>query len=464
MEKRKFISLFLCLSLLASLTLMPAAAFAAEVQPSESTLQAEPVQENTAQTEPSVQTQAAESAPAVPAETSAGQASEQAPATEPAAVPSSDEQTDIPQQLEDSTAPPAQSTDEDPAEPADVQAEEPEASQESAAQAASEPSAPVKKSVATAEKTVNGIKVTGGIEGKDWTYDSKEKTLTISKDGMTVSGTATDNLIILCTLAVSSLTLDNLDHGKKIVEIISGEAESEKTDFNLTLKGSNKISAITGSGDVTITGEKNSRLDLTAGLNALNDLNIKNAVVTGGIFAADRDINITGTSQVTAKPTKELTPALELGLPVSMMTAGRNINIDLAPGGSVAASGIKTAYADVLPMLAMGRINISDNSKVILPQNGKVGTSDVFDILPVQLIVDSSGNPASDVLIQHISAQNSTAAGSAFAAAASGSVSPQTGDNSTSALLILYLILTAAGSTAIALRMAQKRRCSEIMR
>lgn len=473
MEKRKFISFFLCISLIAVMTLSPAAAFAAEADPSPAaeTVQTEPAhqseaaQESTAQAP--AQEPAAESAPASePSEPGSIQAAEP---SEPASEPSSEYQAETPQQQETGTAQSAQTepTDEGQQEAAAAQpedAKQPKASKESAAdpQTRASASAAPAKTRATAEKTVNGVKVSGGVEGKDWVYDSKEQTLTISKDGMTVSGTATDNLIILCTLAVSALTLDNLDHGKHEVQIISGQNEEEKTDLTLTLKGKNEIDAVVGAGDVTVVGTKNSRLDLTAGMTAFNDLNFRNATVTGGIFAADRDINITGTSRVTARPTKELAPALELGLPVAMMTSGRDINIDLAPGGSVNASGMKTAEADVLPMLAMGHINISKNSSIVLPKNGKVTTSDLFDILPVQIITDGSGRPASDVAIEYGSGQNSAAA---FVTAAYGqgaaNASPQTGDDSAFMLLVLYLVLAAAGSLAIALRMGRRQNLYE---
>lgn len=462
MEKKKFISFFLCFSLLAALTLSPAAAFAAETAPPEST-QAEAAQESVIQAEAPSEPQAAEPSPEQSAEAGSLPAAEPA---EAASSPSSENQTDTPQQAENSTAQTAQTTDEGQQEAAELQAEQAkqqDSPQEMADAAAAKVSAPPAKNTASAEKTVNGIKVTGGIEGKDWVYDSKEQTLTISKNGMTVSGTATDNLIILCTLAVSALTLDNLDHGKSEIQIVSGMTESDKTHLTLTLKGTSEIDAVIGAGDVTVAGSKDSRLDLTAGMTAFNDLNIQNATVTGGIFAADRDINITGTSRVTVRPTKQLAPALELGLPVAMMTAGRNINIDLAPGGKVAVSGMKTADAEVVPMLAMGKIRISESSKVVLPRNGKVVTSDLFDILPVQIIADASGRPASDVVVEHASARNSASGIYAYAASGDGTASPQTGDSSAHMLFALYLILAAAGSLAAALRMNKGHVRNEIM-
>lgn len=474
MEKRKFISFFLCISLLMAMTLSPAAAFAAEAEPAQASeaAQTEPAHQTESAQESTVQIQtqapAAESTSvSEPSEPSGIQAADP---SEAATEPSSEEQAETPQQTQEtSTAQPAQTkdADEEQQEAVDTQAgdaEEMDAAKESTANPQPKASAPAQKKSVTAEKTVNGIKVSGGVEGKDWVYDSKEQTLTISKDGMTVSGTATDNLIILCTLAASTLTLDNLDHGKHEVQIVSGQNEEDKTDLTLILKGTNKVSAVVGSGDVTVIGKKNSRLDLTAGMTAFNDLNFRNATVTGGIFAADRDINITGTSRVTARPTKELAPALEMGLPVAMMTAGRDINIDLAPGGSVTASGMKTAEADVLPMLAMGHINISKNSRLVLPKNGKVTTSDLFDILPVQIITDGSGKPASDVQIEYGAGQNSAAA---FVTASYGqgmaNAYPQTGDDSASMLLVLYLILAAAGSLSIALRIHRNRVGNEII-
>ena len=448
MKKKKVISLFLCLSLL--VTMAPAAVFAAETEPSTEVTQ--PTHESAAQADAKVQTESETSAVPAPSQPSAADSqqtipSEETESTAPSQVQPADETSE-------STAPVMESEPSEPSEALkgteadstspDRLAALPEKEVQKEAKAAAD------KETVTAEKTASGIRVTGGIEGKDWVYDSADKTLTINKNGMTVSGTATDNLVILCSLAVSTLTLDNLDHGKNVVEIVCGENEAVKKDLTLTLKGTNKIDAITGTGDVTIKGTKNSKLSLTAGVNAFQDLNIKDAVVTGGIFSADRDMNITGTSKVTAKPTKELKPALDLGLPVAMMTAGNNINIDLAPGGSVIAAGSKIGDAEVLPMLAMGHINISENSRVIIPQNGKVSTSDLFDILPVQIITDQSGNPALDVSIGHISAWK--AGNSGTATASISSTSPQTGDDSTAGLLVLYLILAAAGSIAIALR------------
>lgn len=463
MTKKKTVSLFLCLSLL--VTMAPTAVFATETEPSAEATQG--TQESATQTDVKVQAEPETPAAQAPSQPSAIENRQTSPSGETEfTAPSQDQAIDQEQAIDETSAGPDPVMDSEPSEPSQA-LKETKAEAESTTpdrQAAlpkeetqKESKAAADKETVTAEKTASGIRVTGGVEGKDWVYNSADKTLTINKNGMAVSGTATDNLVILCSLAVSALTLDNLDHGKNMVEIVCGENEAVKKDLTLTLKGTNKIDAITGTGDVTIEGTKNSKLSLTAGVNAFQDLNIKNAVVTGGIFSADRDINITGTSKVTAKPTKELKPALDLGLPVAMMTAGNNINIDLAPGGSVVAAGSKIGDAEVLPMLAMGHINISKNSRVLIPQNGKVSTSELFDILPVQIITDQSGNPALDVSIGHISAWNTANSGTAAATAAFGSASPQTGDDSTAGLLILYLILAASGSIALALR-ANKRQ------
>lgn len=451
MKKKKTISLFLCLSLL--VTMAPATVFATETEPSTEATQV--TQESAAQADAKIQTVPETSEAPAPSQPSAAAIQQTIPSEETeASAPSQVQPAD---EASESTAPVLESEPSEPSEALNGTEAESSLPDEQAAvpekEAKQESKAASVKETVTAEKTVNGIRVTGGVEGKDWVYNSADKTLTINKNGMTVSGTATDNLVILCSLAISALTLENLDHGTSLVEIVCGENESEKKDLSLTLKGKNTIDAITGTGDVTIEGTKNSSLNLTAGVNSFQDLNIKNAVVTGGIFSADRDMNITGTSKVTAKPTKELRPALDMGLPVAMMTAGNNINIDLAPGGSVIATGSKIGDAEVLPMLAMGNINISKNSRVIIPENGKVSTSNLFDILPVQIITDQFGNPAFDVSIGHISAQN-TGSSATLAATAS----PQTGDDSTDGLLVLYLILIVSGSIAIALRTNRRQK------
>lgn len=461
MMKKSVISFFLCMSLCV-MTAAPVSVFAAEADLAESA-PTTPVQESTAPVEsqaplpeeaPSESTESNHEPNPALVETSAKLLSETQTDSVETTAPSSPSESQLP---DETAVRPAWEQMQDNTEAMEKQGQEPPVSSRHAQKLNVKSESTEKKAVVSAEKTASGIKVSGGLEGKDWIYDSGSQTLTISKNGMTVSGTATDNLVILCTLAVSTLTLDNLDHGTSTVEIVSGGDESTSADLALTLIGKNKLDAITGSGDITIQGMKNSRLDVTAGITSFHDLNFRNATVTGGLFSADRDVNITGTTQLAARPTSLLKPVLAVGLPVSMITAGRNINIDLAPGGSVTAVGTKTDKAEVLPMLAMGNIYISTNSKVVVPQGGKVGTSDLFDILPVQIIMDSSGQPAFDVEVKHISAQNFTSPSANSTFAVPGTDSPQTGDDSSNVLFALYLILITAGVAVIALCICTSR-------
>lgn len=468
MKRRKTISVLACLCLIASM--IPASAFAEEAPAAGNPYQPAAVSESTAPENTSCV-----SSVSVASETPAGEDEALSPAQEtqqtqlPDADPDMNQESAPEETLQTDSAVAAEA--EDQAAPAKEGASSlSEASQTEAADA--EASTVPAEATATAEKTVNGIRVSGGIEGKDWIYDPEEQTLTITKDGMTVSGTATDNLIILCTMAVSAITIDNLDHGKNIVGIISGTDAMENEDttpdmmsgknplpsLTVTVKGKNKLDEILGVGNVTISGTKNSSLDLSRNgwaialfgnlkiknanvktqlLTAGNDLSIRDSAVKTGLLTAGRDINITGKSKVHIAPTKELKPLLASGLFPAMATAGRNINIDLAPEGIVTVKNAKVTSKDplfpqVYPMMAMNRINITEGSKVVTPNGAHIETVDLYG-QKVQVLMDGYSQTAADT----------------SAAASAGSTSPQTGDDSMNGLLLLYGILILSGAAAL---------------
>ncbi|MCQ4638429.1 hypothetical protein NE619_16990 [Anaerovorax odorimutans] len=482
MKRRKFISIAVCLCLL--IAMIPQMAMAAEAdqpaEPAEKPTAAQPAETPSDSADTSTVTQPpstpsasensalSESKPVVK-ETQNTDSGKQEPAAEstPDLVP-----TDQQQAPTEPTAPPAseqnavqteaENTPADESAPVKAKASlmaKPAAATESAEPeeqpraAKGQAQAEEPQTIATVKSTAAGIQVSGGLEGKDWTYDAKEQTLTIMKDGMTVSGTATDDLAILCTLAVTAITIDNLDHGSNFIALMSGDMEGEAlSDLTIRIKGKNRIDAIIGVGDVTLTGTKNSRLDLTLGAMAFNDLNIKDATINGGSFMAVRDLNIKGKSVVTAKSNKYLPP----GITMAMIMAGRDINIDLAKGGKVTAYGYagssKYDYEDrAFPFMAGRSINISKGSHVATPSGGKVGTYNLLGMLPMQVILDASGNPAVDASIQY--GANKFLTASASVSDVSGS--PQTGDSSAAELTVLYLILLAAlaaGASALTIR------------
>ncbi|MDE8735423.1 hypothetical protein P0G10_20315, partial [Eubacteriales bacterium DFI.9.88] len=99
-------------------------------------------------------------------------------------------------------------------------------------------------------------------------------------------------LAILCTMAVTAITIDNLNHGSNVIALMSADENGNSlTDLTIKIQGENRIDAIVGMGDITLVGTKNSRLDLTMGAMAFQDLNFKNAVVNGGSFMAIRALN-----------------------------------------------------------------------------------------------------------------------------------------------------------------------------
>lgn len=437
MKRRKQISILACLCLL--LTMIPAAAFADDAGIPDSA----PAQEVSA-VEPS--------APAV----QPGEIQEPAAEETLMAEPAAPEET---QPADELTAEPETMDPEDAAPPADLPEQNSDASSKRLAAApvdnapkpaASKEQIPV-KTFAAAEKTASGIKVSGGIEGKDWFYDSEEQTLAIMKDGLTVSGTATDDLIILCAIAASTLTLDNLDQGKHIIMIGGGLDEKDNSSMTLIIKGKNDIMAAISGGNLTIVGKEGSSLNMQAAA-ASNNLNIRDANITAGFLNSGRDINISGKTKLTIKPTKELKPFIDMGLLPALILADHNINIDLAPGGYVKAAGAKAAdkdalFSEVLPMMAMNKINLSKGSRILLPQGGKVGTAALLGILPVQTILNSNGSPALDITISNSNILT--------ASASMSDASPQTGDSSTQILYILYVILAAAGTAALISRKKQ---------
>lgn len=477
MKRRKLISITVCVCLL--ICMFPQMAFAAETEP--------PANQGT---EPVSAADAAEPSPApsdapgpsqAPANTKAPSESSQLQSDLPAASesgktqnaaqdkngPEQTDSADSPSKAPDDPESPGAESDESSA------ASSPSESSEIAAQAEDNASAPLTvkkaaaantpakeqadtnsntaadaKTIATVSKTAAGITVSGGIEGKDWTYDPGEQTLTIHKDGMTVSGTATDDLAILCALAVTTITIDHLDHGSNVIALMSADENgNDLTDLTIKIQGTNRIDAIIGIGDVSLVGTKNSRLDLTLGAMAFQDLNFKNAVVNGGSFAAVRDLNITGKSIITAKANKYLAP----GDTVAMISAGRDLNINLAKDGKVTAYGYpgssKYHYSDrTFPFLAGRSIHISKGSHVATPGGGKVGTYD-YEGLPLQVILNADGSPAVDASVQYGANKSLTAS----AAVSDVSTSPQTGDYD-SGLIFLFILLLAGGTIALITR------------
>lgn len=345
----------------------------------------------------------------------------------------------------------------------------------------SQPAASV-KTVAEVEKTVNGIRISGGVEGKDWTYDSKAQTLTITKDGLTVSGTATDNLAILCTIAVSAITLQDLDQGKHAIILMSmpdvdmiaklenglddiTDIQLQKvfdTNLTVTAKGNNTIATAISTGDLTIQAAKGGSLAvaiMAAGRNLTmtgagrintllagsgRDINIRDIKVKTSLLIAGRDINIYGKSKVTIAPDAEAEELLELGLFPAMAFAGRDINIDLAPGGIVKARGMKLKdtedplFTEVYPMMAMRHINITKGSNVVTPAGGTIGTVNLLGVIPVQVLL----NPED---------------GNMLTSAAQTGVSPETGDVDTDILMWLYLLLAVSGIAALLTRKISKQ-------
>lgn len=460
MKRRKILSITICVCLL--ICMFPQLAFAAEADP-----------QANQQTEPVISTDAAEpqKAPAQvtdPPESPMPQA-EPTTADDKGGEPQGTVQNQSTSEQESSAAAPSDSPTESPQpEPASVessnafsqsQASTPAAEQETSAASLTtkKAAAPMEgapkeqagaaksKTIATVKKTAAGVTVSGGIEGKDWVYDSSQQTLVIQKDGITVSGTATDDLAILCTMAVTAITIDNLDHGSNVIALMSADENGNSlTDLTIKIQGENRIDAIVGMGDITLVGTKNSRLDLTLGAMAFQDLNFKNAVVNGGSFMAIRDLNIKGKSVVTAKFNKYLSP----GDTAAMIFAGRDLNIDLAKGGKVTADGYagssKYHYQDrTFPLLAGRSINISKGSHVSTPSGGKVGT--YYDEgLSLQAILNADGSPAVDASVQYGTDKSLTAS----ASVSDISSSPQTGDYG-AGLVFLYIVLLAAGAAAL---------------
>lgn len=493
MKRGKFISILTGLCLVVSM--LPATAFADEFAPEAPTQAAAAVESTAAETstdapaaqQPSAPVQAPSDAakeaqtlqtenPQLSQDPQQDPSSGSDPSQEPGA------KDEAPQQTASET-PDSQSPEEKTpvSQKETLSSSDPSQSEEKAA--AQTATAPLKVAAA-AEKTVSGIKVTGGVEGKDWIYDPEEQALTITKDGVTVSGTATDDLIILCTMAVSAITIDNLDQGKHLVALLSGidileNQDVEKTvgdllagktpcSLKLTVKGKNQIALVMGVGDVTISGAKNSSLTLSASggavamfgslnisgaavktplLSASNDVSIRDSAVRTSLITAGRDINISGKSKVKIAPTKETKPLLQEGLFPALAVAGRNINIDLAPGGVVTAQGMKVTstdalFSDVYPMMAMGRINISEGSKVVTPNGAHVETVDLYGE-KVQVLMDGYSD-------QTAAAKTSPSG--------SSSGSPQTGDDCMNGLLLLYGLLILSGAAAFISRKAAGSR------
>lgn len=226
-----------------------------------------------------------------------------------------------------------------------------------------------------------GLIISGGEKGKDWAYENS-RILLIMGDQITIRGIAEADLKIECTDA-SQLTISDLKQGENQMYILAYE------DFTLNLMGNSELASIKGLESMTIRGtEKDAQLLLHDHVSG-EILNIDQANVTAARFSANKDINLTGASVITAKRMSGQTKEPS----IARIWAMGKITINLKPGGSLQVEDTK----DILALSAEENLILGENNKILMPQNGEI----IKDFLEGAAIYDLQDEDATDVLIRN---------------------------------------------------------------
>lgn len=232
----------------------------------------------------------------------------------------------------------------------------------------------------------NGIKISGGTEGKDWTY-TNPGLLKVKSDNVTISGTANADLKIEGE-GISQLSIQDLDQKNHKLYLFSTDA------FTVNVLGDNELSWVSGWESVTICGKEQGAKLLLSSRASGEDLSIENVKVCAELFEAERDINIKGDSTIIAKKVSdEEDAAVDV-----RVRAGRYININLNPGGSI------TVKVDngLLPFLAEKKMTLGKDNKILTPENGVVRGENTPYGPDCYFVFDEEGDWDSNVVIKNI--------------------------------------------------------------
>lgn len=236
------------------------------------------------------------------------------------------------------------------------------------------------------QSPTSGIKIHGGAEGKDWEF-SNPRRLLLKSNYLTISGTADADLKIECE-GTSQLTINNLKQGDHKLYIFSVE------DKEVHVSGKNELTWISGWKAVKIQGESLGAELLLSDKISAEDIYIDSIKVRAELLKAERDITITGKSHVTIKKGSDKEDAAA----DVRVKAGRMINIDLDPGGSIAVD----VDEGRLPFLAEKKLTLGKENTIVVPENGVARGEDTPYGPNCYFIFDENDDWDSNIVIENM--------------------------------------------------------------
>lgn len=240
-----------------------------------------------------------------------------------------------------------------------------------------------------------GLKV-NAAETDSWKYDTETNKLTVMKDGVTVSGTAEDDIVIECYVDVSELSLNGVQQGEHSVSL-----KTDITDRGMVVdvRGDNGIDNVLVLSDMTIKGTKDSELDIGKGIFAAEDLVLQDVKIRTKGLAADNDMSICGSSDVKV----DINGETFSDLITSAAKARHDLIVDLSAGGRFEV----TSDSDEGGFLYAGNLlTLGKSTKIMKPSGGSTGHADIASVKSGevdknwQLITDDTGGIAYDVVLE----------------------------------------------------------------
>ncbi len=240
-----------------------------------------------------------------------------------------------------------------------------------------------------------GLKVTAA-ESDSWKYDTETNKLTVMKDGVTVSGTVEDDILIECYVDVSELSLNGVQQGEHSVSL---KTDITDKDMVIDVSGDNDIDNVLALGDMTIKGTKNSGLDIGKGIFAAEDLVLQDVKIRTKGLVADNDMSIYGSSDVKV----DINGEDFSDLITSAAKARHDILIDLSAGGrfEVTSDRDEGGFIYAGNRLSLGKsIEITNPSGSIVDHASSASVKNGEADKKWQLITDKTGGIAYDVVME----------------------------------------------------------------
>lgn len=240
-----------------------------------------------------------------------------------------------------------------------------------------------------------GLKVTAA-ESDSWKYDAEANKLTVMKDGVTVSGTAEDDILIECYVDVSELSLNGVQQGEHSVSL---KTDITDKDIVIDVSSDNDIDNVLALGDMTIKGAKNSGLDIGKGIFAAEDLVLQDVKIRTKGLVADNDMSICGSSDVKV----DINGEDFSDLITSAAKARHDILIDLSAGGRFEVTSDRDEGGFIY---AGNRLSLGKSTDITKPSGSIVSHASSASVKngeadkKWQLIIDKTGEIAYDVVLE----------------------------------------------------------------